>query len=79
MFEKGPFLHVPFLNFVYILGIFPNYDKKLQDFCTFKVGLSPSKKVFFICFNDGPSKIMKNAFCFILKALFVLKVFKFLC
>ena len=32
MFEKGPFLHVPFLNFVYILGIFPNYDKKLQGF-----------------------------------------------
>ena len=32
----------------------------------------------FISFNDSPSKIMKNAFYFILKALFVLKIFKFL-
>ena len=29
-----------------------------------------------ICFNDSRSKLMKNAFCFILKALFVLKIFK---
>ena len=42
-----------------------------------KVGLSSSKKIF-ICFNDSPSKMMKNAFYFILKALFVLKIFKFL-
>ena len=32
--------------------------------------------IFFICFNDSPSKMMKNAFYFILKALFVLKIFK---
>ena len=43
-----------------------------------KVGLSPSKNTFFICFNDSPSKMMKNAFYFILKALFVLKIFRFL-
>ena len=43
-----------------------------------KVGLSPSKKSFFICFNDRPSKMIKNAFYFILKALFVLKIFKLL-
>ena len=36
------------------------------------------KKFIFICFNDSPPKMMKNAFCFILKALFVLKIFKFL-
>ena len=36
------------------------------------------KQFFFIYFNDSPSKIMKNAFYFILKALFVLKIFKFL-
>ena len=40
-----------------------------------KVGLSPYKN---FCFNDSPSKLMKNAFYFILKALFVLKIFKFL-
>ena len=44
---------------------------------TFKVGFSPSKK-FFICFNESPLKTMKNTFYFILKALLVLKIFKFL-
>ena len=43
-----------------------------------KVGLSPSKTIFFICFNDGTSKMMKNVFYFILKALFILKIFKLL-
>ena len=28
--------------------------------------------------TGSPLKMMKNAFCFILKALFVLKIFKFL-
>ena len=36
------------------------------------------KKIYFICFNDSPSKMLKNAFYFILKALFVFKIFKFL-
>ena len=43
----------------------------------FKVGLSPSKKNCFICLIEIPLKMMKNAFYFILKALFVLKIFKF--
>ena len=43
-----------------------------------KAGLSPSKKIFFICFNESPSKMKKNAFYFILKAPFVLKIFNFL-
>ena len=38
----------------------------------FKVRVSPSKKKSFICFNERP-------FYFILKALFVQKIFKFLC
>ena len=42
-----------------------------------KVGLSPFKKKI-ICFSDSPSKKMKNPFYFILKALSVLKRFKFL-
>ena len=33
---------------------------------------------FYICFNDSPLKTMKNAFYFILKALSVLEIFKFL-
>ena len=44
----------------------------------FEVGLSPSKKLCIICLIESPSKMMKNAFYFILKALFVLKLFKFL-
>ena len=35
-------------------------------------------KHFFISFNESPLKMMKNAFYFILKALFILKIFKFL-
>ena len=44
----------------------------------FKVGLSPSKKICFVFFDESPLKMMKNAFYLILKALFVLKIFKFL-
>ena len=44
----------------------------------FKVGLSSFKKNCFICFNESPLKMMKNVFYFILKALYVLKIFKFL-
>ena len=36
------------------------------------------KKIIFICFIESPLKMMKNAFYLILKALFVLKIFKFL-
>ena len=43
-----------------------------------KVGLSPFKKICVICFNESPLKMMKKASYFILKALFVLKIFKFL-
>ena len=31
-----------------------------------------------ICFNDSPSKMIENAFYFILKVLFVFKIFKVL-
>ena len=36
------------------------------------------KKICFIYFNESPLKMIKNAFYFILRALFVLKIFKFL-
>ena len=36
------------------------------------------KNFIIICLNNSLSKMMKNAFYFILKALFVLKIFKFL-
>ena len=43
--------------------------------CMFKVGLSPSKRK---PSNKNPLKMIKNIFYFILKALFVLKILKFL-
>ena len=45
----------------------------------FKVGLSPSKKIVFICFNERSFKTIKNAFCVMLKASFVPEIFTFLC
>ena len=33
-------------------------------------------KNYFICFNDSSLQMMKNAFCFILKGLFDLKILK---
>ena len=42
-----------------------------------KVGLSPTKKICFICFSESPLKMMKNAFYSTLKALFVFKVLNF--
>ena len=41
----------------------------------FKVGLPPPKKYSFICFNDSCLKMIKYAFYFTLKALFILKIF----
>ena len=50
----------------------------LTDESNFKVGLSPSKKILFICFDESPLKMMKNSFYFTLEALFLHKIFKFL-
>ena len=43
-----------------------------------KVGLSPSKEIVLFASMKALQKMMKNAFYFILKSLFVLKIFKFL-
>ena len=42
----------------------------------YTVGLSPSRNICFISFNESPLQVMKNGFYFILKALFVLNIFK---
>ena len=43
-----------------------------------KAGLSPSNKICVICLIESPFKMMKIVFYFILKPLFILKLFKFL-
>ena len=67
------------LTLAFLSSHFPTWSKELgQKFKYLKVGFTPSEKVCVICFIKGPLKMMKNAFYFILKALFVLKIFKFL-
>ena len=50
---------------------FFQHDSKLKSGCHL------SKKCV-VCLIESPSKMMKNAFYFILKAPYVLKIFKFL-
>ena len=52
--------------------------KQVLNGIDFKVRPSRSKKVGLMCFNESHLKLMKNNCYFILKALFVLKMFKFL-
>ena len=66
------------VHIFFVLGFLGKKGPKM-NFLSLKVELSPSKKNRLICFNESPLKMMKNAFYFILKALFVLKIFKFLC
>ena len=49
-----------------------------EDCHDLKWGSHLPKKKNFICFNDSRTKMMKIAFYLILKALFVVKIFKFL-
>ena len=42
-----------------------------------KVGLSPSKKVVFVCLDESPLNVMKNMFYFALKALLFFEIFTF--
>ena len=42
----------------------------LNQVVCLKVGLSPSQKNCFICFNESPLKMIKNAFLFHLKNSF---------
>ena len=52
--------------------------KKLKITEKNKVGLLVSEKNYTIWFIESALKMTKNAFCFIIKACFVLKIFAFL-
>ena len=67
-----------------VILIRENYLEKYMDninigpYQLFKVRLPPSEKNYMVCFIESPLEMMKNVFYFILKALFILKMFKFL-
>ena len=63
-----------------ILSIFELRFSKISRTLKYrrKDGLSPSKKIPFYALQWKPFKMMKMLFIIILKALFVLKIFKFL-
>ena len=53
----------------------------IDKFLLYHTSLKPNSHLpekLFICFSESSLKMMKSAFYFILKALFVLKVFNFL-
>ena len=66
--KRNLILQIDFLSIV-------NYT--MFKFDSFQVGLSPSKKIIFIYLNKSPLKMMKNAFYFMSKGLFVLEIFHF--
>ena len=53
-------------------------NKALVKKCCLKSGSYLPKKICFVYFNEMPLKMMKNAFYFISKSRFVLKISKFL-
>ena len=60
------------------IHIFSAATNLLNEEKEFQVGISRSTKSVLIDFNKSPLKMMKNAFYFMLKALFVLEVFSFM-
>ena len=67
---------------LFITNFFPNQGitKPFLLGC-FSLKLSDShllKRNCFICFNEGPFKMINNSFNFMVKALFILKIFKIL-
>ena len=78
--QKVSFLKPPFRNYMFFST--SKKSKKTPILTEIKAGISPylpKKIVLFISETESPLKVTKNAFYFILKALFVLQVFKFLC
>ena len=66
--------------FLLCLKYFKNVDRMFYVSLPLKikVGVSPFKKDCSICFNESHLQMIKNGFYFILKVLFILKIFKFL-
>ena len=60
------------------IHIFSAATNLLNEEKEFKAGISRSTKSVLIDLNKSPLKMMKNAFYFMLKALFVLEVFSFM-
>ena len=72
-------IHHAFKNFAFNVEKQSSYTERWEEN---SINLTSDsrllKKFIFICLNESSLKMMKNAFYFVLKALFVLKLFKFL-
>ena len=53
-------------------------ENSIGFFCQAQILTFILQKICFIYFNESPLKVIKNAFYFIVKAFFVLKIFNFL-
>ena len=81
LWGENPFstLSISFLIFCWFQSFcFQKFCSQKKSMCSLKSDFHLSK-IFFVWFNDSLFNMMKNAFCFILKALFVLKMFVFNC
>ena len=85
VYEKSSILDVPLYS-EYASGTINYFCNRLQDvwlgsrytFGMFKACVRYFLRNFYLSPNGSPSKTMKDVFYFILKALFVLDIFKFL-
>ena len=78
--------HIVFCSYLYLLSLFFSVHtyvslcaKSLEFVFLFSLKLASAiYEIFNFSANDSPSKIMKSAFYFIEKALFILEIFEFL-
>ena len=84
VFKYSQSLKVKYL-WQYLYWMFWKFCKDLCNFFSetcklniFKACVRYFLSIFYFSLSDRPSKTMKNVFYFILKALFVLEIFKFL-
>ena len=54
----------------YSSKLFQLFSFNIQSLLLLKVRLASPQKSYFICFNESPLKMVKNAFYFIIKAYF---------
>ena len=72
-YQVNHYFKITVIVFIYLINFVRMFTLKVLRF-----GLSPFQKNCVLCVIESPLKRIKNAFYFILKALFILKIFEFL-